>query len=64
MTNEPVATPGQEVVDFAHGITRVERDKHLLEQPPRRACVALFNLLGREHPLAQHWRRRFDMALY
>lgn len=46
-----------------HWITAVERDKHYMDQLPRRACVALFNLLGREHPLYQHWRRRFDTAL-
>jgi putative thioredoxin len=59
-----VATPGHEVVALEHPITAVEREKHYMEQLPRRACVALFNLLGGEHPLSQHWRRRFHMALY
>lgn len=64
MTNEPVATPSYKMVDFEHWMNAVERDKHSMEQPTRRACVALFILLGREHPLYQHWRRRLDRALY
>jgi hypothetical protein len=45
-------------------MTVVERDKHAMEQPPRRACVALFNLHGRAHPLCQPWGPRFFMAMY
>lgn len=59
-----MATPSYKAVDIEHWITAVERDKHSMEQLPRRACVALFTLLGSEHPICQHWRRRFDRALY
>lgn len=30
----------------------------------RKACLALFVLLGPEHPATRQYRRRFDMALY
>lgn len=30
----------------------------------RKACVALFTLLGEKHPITQEHRRTFDMALY
>lgn len=30
----------------------------------RKACVALFTLLGNDHPVTQEYRRTFDMALY
>ena len=45
-------------------IIAVEKDKLYVDELPRRLCVALFNLLGREHPVSLQWRRRFDMALY
>jgi len=31
---------------------------------PRKACVALFHLLGKEHELTQKYHRRFTMVLY
>ncbi|MEF8940073.1 MAG: tetratricopeptide repeat protein, partial [Salinivenus sp.] len=30
----------------------------------RKACIALFTLLGEKHPTTQEHRRTFDMALY
>lgn len=54
MANGPTTTPGHEVVEFEHRMTAVDRDKRCMEQLHRRACTALFYLLGREHPLYQH----------
>jgi putative thioredoxin len=45
-------------------VEAVMRDKRWNGDMPRRLCVALLKLLGREHPVAQRWRRRFEMALY
>jgi putative thioredoxin len=39
-------------------------DKNFCAELPRRATIALFNIMGSEHPLTQKYRRRFDMALY
>ena len=39
-------------------------DKHYANDLPRRTAIALFRLWGREHPLTQAYRRRFDMVLY
>jgi len=30
----------------------------------RKACVAIFKMLGDKHPVTLQWRRRFSMALY
>ncbi len=43
-------------------ILMVNRSFH--EDGARKACVALFKLLGDKHPVSQAWRRRFSMALY
>jgi putative thioredoxin len=62
----------QAALDFAHGdleealskwIGVVEQDRGLDDDGARRACIALFALLGEDHPLAQKYRRRFSMAL-
>lgn len=47
-----------------HWVRAVELDKRYMDELPRRLCVALFNLLGNEHPVTRQWRRRFDSALY
>jgi putative thioredoxin len=39
-------------------------DKNFCNDLPRRASVALFQLLGNTHPLTKKYRRQFDMALY
>ncbi|MFP4092980.1 MAG: thioredoxin [Cyclobacteriaceae bacterium] len=39
-------------------------DKSFCNELPRRATIALFHLLGDDHPLTKKYRRRFDMALY
>ncbi len=47
-----------------HLIDAVTRDKNYADALPRRATVALFRLLGEQHPLTQAYRRKFSMALY
>jgi len=39
-------------------------DKNYFEDLPRRATIALFRTLGKQHPLTKQYRRRFDMVLY
>jgi putative thioredoxin len=41
----------------------VARDRGIDEDGARRACIALFAVLGEDHPVTQNWRRRFSMAL-
>ena len=58
--------------DFVHGdwnaalekwIEVVGRDRTLDDDGARRACIAVFAVLGEHHELTQTWRRRFSMAL-
>ena len=44
-------------------IGAVTTDKNFRNALPRRAAVALFRVLGEQHPLTQTYRRRFSMAL-
>ncbi|NUO81181.1 tetratricopeptide repeat protein [candidate division KSB1 bacterium] len=39
-------------------------DRKLDDDGARKACIALFTLLGNEHPLTQEYRRKFSSALY
>ncbi|MEM9830028.1 MAG: thioredoxin [Bacteroidota bacterium] len=39
-------------------------DKTYCNELPRRASIALFRLMGTNHPLTKQYRKRFDMALY
>jgi len=43
-------------------VVRTHRDYD--DDGARKACVALFTLLGEQHPTTQEHRRTFDMALY
>ena len=43
-------------------VVRTDRDYD--DDGARKACIALFTLLGEEHPTTQAHRRTFDMALY
>jgi putative thioredoxin len=43
-------------------VVRTHRDYD--DDGARKACIALFTLLGEKHPLTQEHRRTFDMALY
>lgn len=45
-------------------IEAVIADKTYLEELPRRASIALFNRLGKDHELTRKYRKHFDMALY
>ncbi len=39
-------------------------DRALDDDGARKACIAIFHLLGEKHPATLAWRRRFSMALY
>jgi len=43
-------------------VVRTNRDYD--DDGARKACIALFTLLGEDHPVTQDHRRTFDMALY
>lgn len=45
-------------------IELVGRNRQLDDDGARKACVALFNLLGSEHELTQKYHRRFTSSLY
>jgi putative thioredoxin len=45
-------------------ITVIMQDRSYDDDNARRAVLAIFTLLGNDHPLVQQYRRRFDMALY
>lgn len=47
-----------------HFIDVVQQNRDYDDDGARKACVALFTLLGNEHPATQEYRRTFDMALY
>jgi putative thioredoxin len=51
--------------DSAEGFIQVlMADRMLDDDGARKACVALFRILGDKHPVSQKYRRRFSMALY
>lgn len=56
-------TAGDHAKALQSWIEVIERDRALDDDGARRACIALFALLGEEHPLTQEYRRRFSMAL-
>jgi putative thioredoxin len=47
-----------------HFIDVVRTDRDYDDDGARKACVALFTLLGSDHPATKEYRRTFDMALY
>lgn len=47
-----------------HFIHIIMVDRSFMDDAGRKACVALFKLLGEAHPVTLKWRRRFSMALY
>lgn len=49
-------------LDHFIDVVRLHRDYD--DDGARKACIALFTLLGEEHPVTQEHRRTFDMALY
>lgn len=54
--------------DFELAVERfidvIQIDRYYDDDGARKACVALFTLLGNDHPSVKQHRRRFDMALY
>jgi len=49
---------------FATWIEVMLSNRQLDDDGARRACVALFTLLGKDHPIAEEYRRKFSSALY
>ena len=49
------------LVDF---IASIRLDRSYADELARRACLALFRILGDDHPITQAHRREFDGALY
>lgn len=47
-----------------HFIEVVRTNRDYDDDGARKACIALFTLLGETHPVTQEHRRTFDMALY
>ncbi len=45
-------------------INSIMLDRKVDDDGARKACVALFKILGDHHPVSQEFRRRFSMALY
>jgi putative thioredoxin len=56
------AHDADDALDHFIDVVRVNRDYD--DDGARKACVALFTLLGEDHPVTQDHRRTFDMALY
>lgn len=42
----------------------VKKDKSIHNDLPRRSAIAVFRLLGNQHPATKKYRRTFDMVLY
>lgn len=61
-----LAALGKRDLDGAleHFIASLIDDKVYLQGLARRACVALFNWLGKQHDLTRKYRRRFEMYLH
>lgn len=47
-----------------HFIDAVQANRSFDDDGPRRACIAIFTLLGPDHEVTSTYRRTFDMALY
>lgn len=45
-------------------IELLPRNRSLDDDGARRACIALFSILGEQNEITQKWRRRFSAALY
>ncbi|MCB0664843.1 MAG: tetratricopeptide repeat protein [Saprospiraceae bacterium] len=54
--------------DYEQAVQRiidvVGKDKSIHDELPRRAAIAVFRLLGTQHPVTKKYRRIFDMVLY
>ena len=49
---------------LTHFIDVLRTDRYYYDDGARKACIALFTLLGPQHPATRKHRRTFDMALY
>ena len=58
LDNQDIETALEHFID----VVRTNRDYD--DDGARKACIALFTLLGEEHPITKEHRRTFDMALY
>ncbi|WPP49895.1 thioredoxin [Catalinimonas niigatensis] len=67
---EKIKTAQQALQDDRHEeviqalIAATMMDKNYCDELPRRASVALFLMLGEQHPITKKYRRQFNMALY
>jgi putative thioredoxin len=54
--------------DFGSALERfiqlIRQDRYFDDDGSRKACIAIFRLLGDEHVLTQQYRREFSSALY
>jgi putative thioredoxin len=49
---------------LARFIETIGRNRYIDDDGPRKACVAVFTLLGEGHPVVRKHRRTFDMSLW
>jgi putative thioredoxin len=49
---------------LARLIETIGRNRYIDDDGPRKACVAVFTLLGESHPIVRKHRRAFDMSLW
>ncbi len=54
---------GDASVALGHFLDSVLSERSYLDDAARKACVALFELLGAEHPQLREWRRQLQRAL-
>jgi len=47
-----------------HFIAVIQQNRYYNDDGARKACIAIFNLLGPDHPITRKHRRMFDMVLY
>jgi len=56
------------VHDFGTALQRfidvIRQERYYQDDSSRKACIAIFKLLGEEHPITQKYRREFSSALY
>lgn len=49
---------------IGHFIEVIRQDRYYDDDGPRKACIAIFKILGEQHSLTQKYRREFSSALY
>ena len=55
---------GDYAAALRHLLTAVERDKTFRDGAARTAMLAIFDVLGPDHPLTLQYRRKLASALY